>query len=351
MIRALTNDTKLNAHTGTSNSFQVNAQSAIAIRYNDHSVLENFHAATTFEILSGEKFYGMFPKEVEVEIFNKNNDKELVKLNFRGTFRKYIIALVLATDLAAEVANPILLRFREKTKAFKLHGADNKDILARKSALNFRDSSDRLLCLKMTIKCSDIAHGAKPLELHKRWSSLVTEEFLSQTEKEKDLRLPHAFVVSRDPKKYAKSQAGFIRFVVLKCYTDFCSFVGEAGDEFRRNIKSNISYWNESKRAILASEHLQEMNENKLQTSSRQQMSLSEYSELPSRAAFTGTVFHNRVKSKDRRNTNNLKKNGTVSMQHIIVEAEVENDDAEGKHQKRKTGTRRFVSSEELLKG
>ena len=62
MIRALTNDTKLNARIGTSNSFQVNAQSSIAIRYNDHSVLENFHAATTFEILSGEKFDGMFPK-------------------------------------------------------------------------------------------------------------------------------------------------------------------------------------------------------------------------------------------------------------------------------------------------
>ena len=82
-------------------------------------------------------------------------------------------------------------------------------------------------------------------------------------------------------------------------------------------------------------------------------MSLSEYSELPLHAAFTGTILHNRVKSKDHRNTLNLNKNGTtVSMQHIVVEAEMEEEeDDEGKNQKRKPGTRRFVSSEELLKG
>lgn len=121
----------------------------------------------------------------------------------------------------------------------------------------------------------------------------------------------------------------------MKCYSDFCHFVGEAGDEFRGNIKSNISYWNESKRAILASEHMQEINEKKLQTSSRQQMSLSEYSELPSHAAFTGTVIRNRVKSKDHRNTKSLKKSGTVSMQHIVVEAE--EDSAKGNPQGKKT--------------
>ena len=44
------------AHPGTNNFFQVNAMSPVAIRYNDKSVLENFHAATTFEILGSPKY-------------------------------------------------------------------------------------------------------------------------------------------------------------------------------------------------------------------------------------------------------------------------------------------------------
>jgi hypothetical protein len=38
-------------HPGTNNDFQVHSRSDFAISYNDHSVLENFHASTTFRIL------------------------------------------------------------------------------------------------------------------------------------------------------------------------------------------------------------------------------------------------------------------------------------------------------------
>ena len=349
LIAGLTHDI---AHPGTSNSFQVNAQSAIAIRYNDHSVLENFHAATTFEILSNEQFKDMFPKVVDIEIFNDKKEKEIAKANFLGTFRKYIIELVLATDLAKEVADPILNLFRQKTKV--IAGTNDKP------SLNFHDRKDRLLCLKMTIKCSDIAHGAKPLELHKRWSKLVTEEFLSQFEKENDLRLPHAFIVSEDPVKYAKSQAGFIRFVVLKCYADFCTYVGEVGDEFKRNIKLNISHWNESKRAIVASEHRRK---NSKEKDGRQQLSLSlSHDENSTKKDLLDigkdTIVRNRIRSKDHREISGdertkrgdstgssngknatlkvgggggLKGNTTASMHHILLEsASIFGDDSVG---------------------
>ena len=41
-------------HTGTTNIFEQNALSKLALRYNDKSVLENFHVAETFKILSNE---------------------------------------------------------------------------------------------------------------------------------------------------------------------------------------------------------------------------------------------------------------------------------------------------------
>ena len=52
------------AHPGTNNFFQINAMSPVAIRYNDQSVLENFHAATAFEILGKPKYKGMLPHEI-----------------------------------------------------------------------------------------------------------------------------------------------------------------------------------------------------------------------------------------------------------------------------------------------
>lgn len=41
-------------HTGFANKFEVNSFSDLAIMYNDISVLESHHAATTFRILRQE---------------------------------------------------------------------------------------------------------------------------------------------------------------------------------------------------------------------------------------------------------------------------------------------------------
>ena len=42
-------------HPGTNNAHQVSTGAALALRYNDISVLENHHAATTFAILSSRR--------------------------------------------------------------------------------------------------------------------------------------------------------------------------------------------------------------------------------------------------------------------------------------------------------
>jgi cAMP-specific phosphodiesterase 4 len=39
-------------HSGTTNLFQVNAQTKLALLYNDKSVLENHHVAVTYKILA-----------------------------------------------------------------------------------------------------------------------------------------------------------------------------------------------------------------------------------------------------------------------------------------------------------
>jgi hypothetical protein len=43
-------------HLGFNNAYHMEQHDEIAVRYNDHSVLENFHVATTFQILAKDEF-------------------------------------------------------------------------------------------------------------------------------------------------------------------------------------------------------------------------------------------------------------------------------------------------------
>jgi hypothetical protein len=46
------------SHPGTNNAFQINAGTEVAMRYNDQSVLENYHAYITLKMLSNTKCDG-----------------------------------------------------------------------------------------------------------------------------------------------------------------------------------------------------------------------------------------------------------------------------------------------------
>ena len=57
---------------------------------------------------------------------------------------------------------------------------------------------------------------------------MVNEEFIQQDIKETELNLPHRCPTTREPVAVAKSQAGFIRFLVLPTWTRLCLYVGGA---------------------------------------------------------------------------------------------------------------------------
>lgn len=73
----------------------VNSRSELATRYNDISVLENYHAATLFEILS-------LPGCNIFEGFEVDTVRQI---------RRYIIPMILATDMAKH--NEVLTNFNE----------------------------------------------------------------------------------------------------------------------------------------------------------------------------------------------------------------------------------------------
>ncbi|ROL53327.1 High affinity cGMP-specific 3',5'-cyclic phosphodiesterase 9A, partial [Anabarilius grahami] len=87
-------------HPGYNNTYQINARTELAVRYNDISPLENHHCAVAFQILS-------LP---ECNIF-ANVDPEAFK-----QIRQAIITLILATDMARH--GEILDSFKHKVDNF-----------------------------------------------------------------------------------------------------------------------------------------------------------------------------------------------------------------------------------------
>jgi hypothetical protein len=71
-------------HPGFNNLYLIEKSDEIAIKYNDISVLENFHVATTFEIINNERY----------NIFDQLSSSDYKRV------RKQMIGAVLATDMA-----------------------------------------------------------------------------------------------------------------------------------------------------------------------------------------------------------------------------------------------------------
>ena len=79
LVAALCHDV---GHPGTTNAYQINSSSPLALRYNDVSVLENAHAASTFALLE------------ETRLLAPLTAAE------RATLRRAVVAAILATDSA-----------------------------------------------------------------------------------------------------------------------------------------------------------------------------------------------------------------------------------------------------------
>ena len=134
-------------HPGVNNAFMINSKSDIAIRYNDISVLENYHIASAYFILQKE----------ECNIFSNCTDEVFKEV------RQTVINAVLATDFGKHF--DILGQFKSKLAS---------------GGLDYEKVEDRRLVIQLALKCADISHTTKSLETHRKWSEAITEEFYSQ---------------------------------------------------------------------------------------------------------------------------------------------------------------------------
>ncbi|XP_072281951.1 high affinity cGMP-specific 3',5'-cyclic phosphodiesterase 9A [Pyxicephalus adspersus] len=170
-------------HPGYNNTYQINAHTELAIRYNDISPLENHHCAVAFQILA----------QPENNIFS-NVTPDLFK-----QIRQALIRLILATDMA---------KHGEILEAFKL------------IVFNFDFSSEEHVktLQMMLIKCCDISNEVRPSEVAEPWVDCLLEEYFMQSDREKLEGLPVTPFMDRDKITKPKAQIGFIKFVLLPMF-------------------------------------------------------------------------------------------------------------------------------------
>uniref|UniRef100_A0A8C2XBI5 Phosphodiesterase n=1 Tax=Cyclopterus lumpus TaxID=8103 RepID=A0A8C2XBI5_CYCLU len=172
-------------HPGYNNVFQINAQTDLALRYNDISPLENHHCAVAFGIMS----------EPECNIL-KNLSSDQYK-HIRGG----MIRCILATDMARH--NEILHKFKSIQPVFNFTNKEHKEVL-----------------MKIMVKVSDISNEARPMAVAEPWLDCLLQEFFNQSDTEKLKGLPVAPFMDRDKVSKPSSQTGFIRFVLLPLFTE-----------------------------------------------------------------------------------------------------------------------------------
>eukprot|EP00457_Paulinella_chromatophora_P001008 gb/GEZN01001010.1/.p1 GENE.gb/GEZN01001010.1/~~gb/GEZN01001010.1/.p1 ORF type:complete len:1066 (+),score=133.99 gb/GEZN01001010.1/:121-3318(+) len=195
-------------HPGVNNQYLVNAADPIAVTYNDLHVLESFHVAESFKMMS---------QKPECNILKGLNREEYKYA------RKLIIELILATDLASHFE--IMERFEK----------------GQRGKIELTPDDDKKLMMQLVIKCSDIAHPARAKHAHIKWSEVVTQEFFQQGDMERTRNLPRSMFMDRHSSNLSTSQVGFISFLVEPLFKNFSTAIKY--DFWRDRVLLNLRMW------------------------------------------------------------------------------------------------------------
>ncbi|CAE7411952.1 PDE1A [Symbiodinium natans] len=201
-------------HPGLNNSFQINSRDALAVTYNDRSVLENFHAAELERLLS--RRYG--PRQTKLMAIPQNHE---------ARERQVRISMILSTDLSKHMQDLGDLRLRLGSGDF-----DPLEV-----------NADQQLALTWYFRASDIGHSAKPWDIHRRWSERLVEEFHAQGDVEKGLGLPLSPLCDRHNFDLSKSQTGFLQFVCIPMFEELGRLddLLESGCELNKQRKKPVT--------------------------------------------------------------------------------------------------------------
>ncbi|KAF0046320.1 hypothetical protein F2P81_002849 [Scophthalmus maximus] len=201
-------------HPGYNNVYQINAQTALALRYNDISPLENHHCAVAFGIMA----------KPECNVL-KNLTTEQYK-HIRGG----MIKCILATDMARH--NEILNKFKDIQPVFDFADKEHKEVL-----------------MKIMVKVSDISNEARPMAVAELWLDCLLQEFFNQSDTEKLKGLPVSPFMDRDKVSKPSSQTNFIRFVLLPLFSELTKLFPGLEKHILEPVQRALEYYSDMEKA------------------------------------------------------------------------------------------------------
>lgn len=215
-------------HPGTTNAYQVNTRSDLALTYNDDAVLENMHLSRAFRKLMGSE------REEELDVFIGLDDGQ------KSAVRAGIIGAVMGTDM-------------------KRHFGDVSDLAKKADDLgdmasdpnawlgSVDDGAGVAMVLTSVLHLADISAQARPEPIFRVWAGRVYSEFFAQGDAEGAAGLPISPLCDRETTDVDGSQVGFVKFVILPAFQLLGRIVPRVAEEIVPQIESNLEFWESSR--------------------------------------------------------------------------------------------------------
>lgn len=244
MIAALCHDVD---HPGHSNKYEVSSKSDLALRYNDDSVLERHHAATTFRILRDEADCDIF--------FN-------LSTNNYSFVRKLIIDAILGTDMLFHFEQCMELEKLITRESCDSHvnlssplakrcdmprcsrSSNNIEIKSKHEKVRWAlpNSEDRQFLIKVIVHAADLSGQVFARKVALKWSNAVTLEFTHQAFMEHKHNLDVSYKSLHDPATLLKGQHFFASHIVAPLWRQLVQ-VFPSLNVCVDNVSSNVEYY------------------------------------------------------------------------------------------------------------
>jgi 3'5'-cyclic nucleotide phosphodiesterase len=215
-------------HPGLSNAYQVHAETPLALRYNDMSVLEHHHCALAFELFQDPK----------------SNVFLDVPSVLRKAVRKSIINLVLSTDMTTHFA------LSDELSDCVTRHFNSLATIREMEAVVLPDK-DRMVILRSILHASDISNPAKAWQTSKKWSDLVVEEFFAQGDLEKAKDLPVSMNMDRTKSFQDEISLSFSDYIASPFFLTLLKVFPKLGKAVRY-LESNRKQWNNIMRSRIS---------------------------------------------------------------------------------------------------
>jgi hypothetical protein len=111
----------------------------------------------------------------------------------------------------------------------------------------FAEDKNRIFIMELFLHCADISNPYKPFHICASWADLVSQEFFTQGDKEKEGGMEISPMMDRHTSNLFNMQMGFIEFVVSPLINSVVNLfppLKETGD----NMLGNYLQWGEKRK-------------------------------------------------------------------------------------------------------